>query len=663
MKKLAFLLFAALNFISSYTQITFNRNYPGYMAKSILQLADGSYLFTGRKDSMFYLGRMTEKGKILWDKKLAVKNESTGRNIIRTKDKNFIAVGESVSLTESNYYVYKFDSTGTKIFEKQYRLTLDESAKTIIETSTGDFWIIGESGYYAGSSNIAYILKINSDGDSITTKTFSAIGNISFNDIIKTYDNNYMMVGTNSGNVTLLKINEAGDSLWSKQYVDPWTYGKSLVQTPDSGLIICTDGGSVLRVDKTGTQLWNKGGWDWDYPGYDGVSYQKVIKTMDGNYAVTGFDNYDSWGWVFVTLLAKFDINGDTLWTREYLQPALYNEGLGLVQTKDSGYMIAGDVWDTTSSYPLFEYINFLKTDKFGNVIKIDTPSVCLVTLDPVTQKNRIIWERQNTGGIENYAIFRKDGLKWKSLGNKHYDSLSVFIDTGSSPEKYHYQYCIAAINLNGDTSAYSPFVETVLLQSSSATNGTTANLIWNPYLDESGKFTPAYYFIYKSNSKTGIYDMIDSISGDTKSPSYNDNKYDRTATYYQIRFNKEKACSPAIKLLKSEAGPYTQSLSNIVEYKAAKLKETNVLSASVYPNPVINNFTLQFDMENSSDVIIQITDVAGKIVYENIMKNQPAGFNQIVLSKEQCHLSTGTYFIKFTAKDSNSILSIFCAN
>jgi hypothetical protein len=145
--------------------------------------------------------------------------------------------------------------------------------------------------------------------------------------------------------ILLVKIDEQGETVWSKSYGGPQTdYPHDMASTDDGGYIILAHTLSfgmgsldyyLLKVDKNGDSLWTRtyGGTGSDWGG-------TVQQTADGGYILSGdtqsFGDED--GDVY---LVKTDAAGDTLWTRTYGgvgQDRAYN----VLQTKDNGYLVVG---------------------------------------------------------------------------------------------------------------------------------------------------------------------------------------------------------------------------------------------------------------------------------------------------------------------------------
>jgi len=65
----------------------------------------------------------------------------------------------------------------------------------------------------------------------------------------------------------------------------------------------------------------------------------------------------------------------------------------------------------------------------------IPVTQICIVTVDPNTNKNMVVWEKNKYDFTAGYYILRQLSLStYDTLGFSPYDSLSVFIDTASRP-------------------------------------------------------------------------------------------------------------------------------------------------------------------------------------------------------------------------------------
>lgn len=77
-------------------------------------------------------------------------------------------------------------------------------------------------------------------------------------------------------------------------------------------------------------------------------------------------------------------------------------------------------------------------------------------------------------------------------------------------------------------------------------------------------------------------------------------------------------------------------------------IEDETEFAANVYPNPASNQFTIDFNLTTSSDVVVNLTDITGKVVYSNNLGNKPAGKNSVVVNTED--LNNGIYMYTVNA-------------
>lgn len=643
MKKIILLLVLAglWNVVNS--QITFKREYPGIGANSILQLGDESYLYAAKDTyALFQIGRLDKFGKPIWSNVFGGDGYNSARSIIRTKDGKFVAAGNYENNWENDAYIIKFDSLGTIIFEKHYgESSWNEDVYSVAEATDGSFLVLVNTDSIYSDTYDFCVLKVSSTGDSVFFKKYKQPEQQYANVIIKTMDNNFLVCGESYDSAFVAKIKTNGDTIWTKKYDMYSSNCWSAIQTPDSGFIIGTDG-NMFRITKTGSMVWLKEYDTWGMTDYWYAGFYGIICNLKGNYVTAGYAGDG-------ILIKEFTINGDSVFQKiDYdIDYAMWANSIQ--QTKDSGYIIAG-VYDTSDySYP---HLLFYKVDKYGNVYTFNDPSICLVTVDAKTNKNRIIWERQNTKGIEKYNIYTVVGTTWTKLGSLPYDSLSVYDDASSSPSTVAAFYRISAVNYNTDETPLSPQHKTIHLQTSLNPDPKKAELKWTQYVDSSKLFVPTYYYISKGISKTSM-SMIDSVSG--LLDAYTDTTYDGISIYYQVSIKKPSACAPAV--LKAESGPYSQSLSNIVEYKKAALSTGRTAPAEVYPNPFTDKIFVTYTLESAGDVFIEVINTTGTTMASFLYKDETAGysFKEIGLG----NLPATIYMIKIISGNKTEILKI----
>lgn len=145
---------------------------------------------------------------------------------------------------------------------------------------------------------------------------------------------------------------------------------------------------------------------------------------------------------------------------------------------------------------------------------------ICLVTVDTITWKNKIMWEKTSNVGSVSFNIYKETSFNiYDSIGNIPYDSASFFIDYTSVPESHGDKYKISVMDTCYNESLKCPYHKTINLVIS--TFGSTMGLSWTPYEDEGGVFVPGKYYIFRGTQPDNMQ-LLDSITASFT--SYNDN-------------------------------------------------------------------------------------------------------------------------------------------
>ena len=204
----------------------------------------------------------------------------------------------------------------------------------------------------------------------------------------------------------------------------------------------------------------------------------------------------------------------------------------------------------------------------------IEQPVICLVTLDSLTQKNMVIWERQRGFSTAYYNIFRESTTAgvYVKIGTSPFDSLSVFIDHNSNPRKQAHRYRISAVDSFGNESSRSPVHKTIHLTAYKGLSNEN-HLIWTAY---EGKSIGTYY-IYRGTSYNNLA-LIDSIQSSLT--EYSDFTASPGLQYYFVTFKFLDWCYPAIYRASTSSGPYSQSVSNLKDYSSFSVDYLSVAPA-----------------------------------------------------------------------------------
>ncbi|MFH2144268.1 MAG: T9SS type A sorting domain-containing protein, partial [Bacteroidota bacterium] len=118
---------------------------------------------------------------------------------------------------------------------------------------------------------------------------------------------------------------------------------------------------------------------------------------------------------------------------------------------------------------------------------------------------------------------------------------------------------------------------------------------------------------------------------------------------YYQIAAIKPTPCDPYSQA-KLTAIEMDRSVSNIRATSGSNIDEIESSAYTISPNPNKGMFSIIGNINSRSDLIIEISDVNGKIMHTELNKV----LNEKFIKHYQMNLVAGIYFVKIT--DNNSI-------
>ena len=361
-KQIFFILIAFLTVSSSSSQppeIEWSQIYGGDssdVAYSVLHTIEGGYIFAGHSNSYgngndYYLVKTDSLGYIDWCHLYGGANNDEAYSLKQTSDGGYILVGNTLSFGDGIYLV-KTDNHGDTLWTRTYVGTYIISARSGQQTSDGGYIVAGYIRPSSGALREMYLMKTDSIGDTLWTRAYGGTDHRGAYDIQQTTDDGYIIVGCNpfyggvERNIYLVRIDSLGDTLWTRTYGgNGEQYALSVQQTNDGGYIIA---GTieylvadiyVIKTDSLGDTLWTR-----NYGGTNGETASAIRQTPDEGYIIAG--GTTSFGEVNGDLyLVKIDALGDTIWTLVYGGPD-YDVVTSMDLTNDGGYIIAGYIWD-----------------------------------------------------------------------------------------------------------------------------------------------------------------------------------------------------------------------------------------------------------------------------------------------------------------------------
>jgi hypothetical protein len=365
--------------VSVSAQQRWERTYGGPYSDegySVQQTNDGGYIAAGYailipQHNKVYLIKTNAFGDTLWTKTYGGGAYDFGRCVKQTQDGGYIVVGNTNSFGHGSWDVYliKTNASGDTLWTRTYGGPSMDGALFVQQTSDRGYIIAGSTVSFGDSFQV-YLIKINTNCDTLWSRAYGGTELEFGYSVQQTSDGGYIIVGqTNSfgagyDDVYLIKTNALGDTLWTRTYGGAsWDEGYSVQQTSDGGYIITGgtqsfgNNGQVffIKTNATGDTLWTR-----TYGGAGDENGSSVQQTADGGYIISG--STTSFGNGTQVYLLKINANGDTVWTRTYGGTGTDN-GYSVQQTLDGGYIIAA----RTNSFGNDGQVYLIKTDANGS--------------------------------------------------------------------------------------------------------------------------------------------------------------------------------------------------------------------------------------------------------------------------------------------------------
>jgi len=315
-----------------------------------------------------------------WQRTYGGIKEDEGYSVAQTNDGGYIITGLTYSYStpeetevfykEANVYLIKTDANGNLIWQKTYGADGVDEGWSVVQTSDGGYIIAGDTEIYGAGKFDVYLIKTDANGNRIWQKTYGGPDwDIGYS-IARTSDGGYIITGitesygAGKSDVYLIKTDANGNMLWQKTYGGSGVEeGRSVALTNDGGYIITGYSDSrhindfdlyLVKTDADGNLIWQK---TYDFSFYD--KGWSVAQTKDGGYVIAGEAGYDA-------LLMKTDANGNLIWRKTYGGTGS-DFARSVLETKDGGYIIIG----STSSYSAIGDLDvyLIKTDSNGNLL------------------------------------------------------------------------------------------------------------------------------------------------------------------------------------------------------------------------------------------------------------------------------------------------------
>lgn len=449
--------------------------------------------------------------------------------------------------------------------------------------------------------------------DTVWTRTFGGNNTDDGYSIDKISDTEFILVGYTAsyGNgaedVWLLKVNNNGDSIWTRTHgTSDEEYGRDVRMANDGDFIITGQKGHfpfscqvlTIKTDSMGNEQWSGT--------YGGCFANTIRQTMDYGYVSVGCT---PWEWY----LLRYNSNGDTLWTSSYsdgYNNYCYDVQEYLPDMEDQIYYLMVGCTGA-GSYDFSWDVYFLKVDDTGSVIESKRygdprygPDDWASTIEPTSDSNFIIGASTMTLGAGGYDIWLMkitpdgDTLWTRTYGGGDNDAAMHAIETEDGG--YIIVGYTESFGLGGR--------DVYIVRANSRGDTLWTKTVGGPDDDCGRKIVT-----------TGKGEYI--IVGYTESFG---------------------AGGRDVYLIKLAPDPVIH-----IERQDILIPQKFVLYQN-YPNPFNATTVIRYELPKQSQITIDIYDLLGRKVETLINEEQVAGYHQITWNAND--KSTGIYFYKVRA-------------
>ena len=307
--------------------------FPGYIGnsnQSAVKSNDDNILICGYQGIDVILLKVSKNGDEIWRSSFDPGKNSTATALVQTNNNEIFICGNTdrnEQESDIDILLVKTDAQGDTLWTKTYGGPENDYVSNIIYTSDGNILISGKTeSFGAGSWGDFYLVKVNPNGDTLWTKSYSDPDQEVPFHLLETMAGDYIITGTNEDyeprEIYLVKVGLNGEKLWDRKIGPPiWKWGSSTIALSNLELMICGkvsigDGYSqvlVVKTDSQGNTIWEK-----EY-GIENLNEQGMClkQNIDETFTISGSGTNSETRYKNMVLL-KIDQEGNELWSQNF---------------------------------------------------------------------------------------------------------------------------------------------------------------------------------------------------------------------------------------------------------------------------------------------------------------------------------------------------------
>lgn len=441
-------------------EIYFGGNFEDW-GNSIIQTKNQDYIIAGFTEGFgvnntaVYAVRTDVDGRKIWERTFDEGHISRGYSILETDDEAFLIVGEIINVPQDfqkNVYLLKIDNRGELLWSNQYGGADNDIGWRVIPSATDNgYLIVGSTRSSGNGGNDIFVVKVDENGTEQWSHTYGTVGDDQGKGIVATNDG-YLITGSafnpasTFADIYLLKIDFNGNVVWADKFFGSPAFdeGQNIIATADGNFAIIATSDSrafLLKVDPAGNKIWSK-----TFNTTLGAEAYDLIETPNGDLIFTGFVEIDATN--ADAFLARFDTNGNELWRNIIGRGSHFDSGQSLIQTADKGFAVTG--YNSLFGV-LFNDVTFIKTDQNGSVYTNHLSGKVFI------DENNDCGYNVGEEGLHEWIVSARSADQTffgTSDGEGNYD---ITIDTGEYSvtvyvKNEYWASCVAAYNVSFNT-------------------------------------------------------------------------------------------------------------------------------------------------------------------------------------------------------------------
>ena len=212
--------------------------------RCVVETSDGGYLAGGTTDTYPWIIRTNTQGDTIWT--FMADSYGSAYSVIETTDQHYMLAGElDNSVILADMWLLCMNPDGESLWERNYGGSNVDLAYSVIELSDGGYLVAGTTNSFGSGSVDVYAVRTDIDGDTVWTRTYGGTGSDGAHAATKTADNCFLLAGYTGSyggglkDVWLLKINSHGDTLWTRTFGGSYNDGaEAVIQTSDGNYLV-----------------------------------------------------------------------------------------------------------------------------------------------------------------------------------------------------------------------------------------------------------------------------------------------------------------------------------------------------------------------------------------------------------------------------------------